>query len=810
MFKNALFIKIVLVFTLPALGMMYFSTVLVYEKILSLKELKNAKSQILYLTTTENLLHSVQKERGYSATYLTSKKFKTELIAQRRITDLKFKRYVKFITKVKFENSQLIFGIKKIQNDFYNIELLRLKVDNLNMHIFDVLLNYNKINENMLDSVISIGPVKHATEFNNKLSSMINLLIAKENAGIERAVTSMVVSRDNYISDKIYKYLTKLYTIQDINLKQFILKADILEINKYNEYLTVSIEDKVRKIRGDLKQNNSKNIITTEDWWNLSTGRIDALSKIHKFSTNEIMLLAQKLETDAYMSQIFSLGFLFVSFLTLISLFFVLKSIIFNEQKSYNKITKQQIIYDVLNKANNVLLKITDEKKLFDKICSLIVKEADMSFGFICKIDENNNIEIISSEGLLKDYLSNKVKINNKKEKKHIGLAQKAYAQKRNVIVDDLNDDDDISLLANISNRYQLQSATAFPIKKFDKIHAIMVLYSSHIKYFDHEVEILFNNMINDITHTLEKIDYEKIRLEQENELRIASYAFESHQPMLITNKNIEIIKVNKAFCKASGFERDELLYKNPRIFKSSVHEKLFYEIMWSNILNEGSWSGEIYNTRKDSEVIPFRTTITAIKNESGEAVHYIAQYIDISEQKEKQKLLEYQATHDNLTSLPNRLLLLDRIKQCLIKIDRHGVVGGLVFIDLDNFKIMNDTLGHEIGDKLLIKVASKLIQTVREEDTVARIGGDEFLILSDNIGKNMEEANTNMLVFANKIKDSLNAIDEVSGHKNISTPSIGVTLFSDSNIEASEIIKQADTAMYYAKKQGKNCIEFF
>jgi len=809
LFKNTLFIKIVLVFTLPALGMLYFSTILVYEKILVLNELNSAKSHIQYVTITENLLHSVQKERGYSATYLTSKKFKNELLEQRKNTNIKFKEYVHFISKVRFNNSQLIFAIKKIQNDFYKIDLLRQKVDDLSLETYDILLKYNQMNEDMLDSVISVGPVKYASDFNTKLSSMINLLIAKENAGIERALTSMIISKDYFISDTIYKYLIKLYTIQDINLKEFVLKADILEVNKYNEFLTIITENKIREIRTSIKQNNVKDSITTENWWKLSTARIDSLSKVHKFTTKEIMTMAQKLENDAYIAQIFSLGFLFVSFLTLISLFFVLKRIIFNEQKSYNKITKQQKIYDVLSKANKILLKITDEKKLFDKICSLIVNEADMSFGFICKVDKDINIDIISSEGLLKDYLSNRVKLNNQKEKKRMGLAQKAYINKNNIIVDNLNTDN-VSLLSNVSSRYQLQSAMAFPIKRFDEVYAVMVLYSSSLRYFDKEIEILFNNMVNDITHTLEKIDYEKTRLDQENELRIASYAFESHEPMLITDKNIKIVRVNKAFCAASGYKKDEILNQNPKLFKSSIHDNVFYEKMWKKIIDDGSWTGEIYNKRKDSEIIPFRSTITAIKNKDGVTMHYIAQYVDVSEQKEKQKILEYQATHDSLTRLPNRLLLLDRMKQSLVKVARHEVIGALVFIDLDNFKIINDTLGHEVGDQLLIEVALKLMQTVREEDTVARIGGDEFVVLADSMGNNSEEATVNMKIFANKIKNSLNSITEIAGHKNISTPSIGVTLFDDSTMEAAQIIKQADTAMYNAKKQGKNCIEFF
>jgi diguanylate cyclase (GGDEF)-like protein len=183
---------------------------------------------------------------------------------------------------------------------------------------------------------------------------------------------------------------------------------------------------------------------------------------------------------------------------------------------------------------------------------------------------------------------------------------------------------------------------------------------------------------------------------------------------------------------------------------------------------------------------------------------------MDISEQKDKEKILEYQATHDNLTGLPNRLLLTDRIERAITKTVRHNIFGGLIFIDLDNFKEVNDTLGHDVGDILLITVAKKLKECVREEDTVSRIGGDEFIVLLDNLGNNIADARRNINFLAQKIKDALNSITHIQGHVNVSTPSIGITLFSDSSVSVQDIIKQADTAMYSAKKQGKNTIEFF
>jgi diguanylate cyclase (GGDEF)-like protein/PAS domain S-box-containing protein len=279
---------------------------------------------------------------------------------------------------------------------------------------------------------------------------------------------------------------------------------------------------------------------------------------------------------------------------------------------------------------------------------------------------------------------------------------------------------------------------------------------------------------------------------------------------MLITDEEVRIINVNSAFCEVMGVEKEDLIGKNPRTFKSLHQKRDFYDNLWKELIQNNSWRGELYNTKFNGELIPLRVTITAIKDKNNNVTNYIAQYTDISEQKDRQQVLEYQATHDNLTGLPNRLLLLDRIEHAITKVVRHKIVGGIIFIDLDNFKEVNDTLGHDIGDALLVTVAKKLKEVVRDEDTVSRIGGDEFIILADNIGTTNNEARINIDVLAKKIQEVLNDIKYINGYKNISTPSIGITLFNDASVSVKDIIKQADTAMYVAKKQGKNAIEFF
>ncbi len=804
MFKNTLFLKIILVFTLPAIGMLYFSTVLVYEKIGTLSEVDNIEKNVKYMNTTENLIASIQKERSYSILYSNSKQFKNKLLKQRTESDLVYKRYLKILFNTNESNENLIVNIRKVQEVFYKLVFLRENIDNYKISLLDILSKYNTINNILINTVLSIKPIKTATVFNNKVSYLNNLLLAKENILIEKDIVSMLILGTSF-NEKIKKELIESNLIQKMNIKQFLLKAEILEINEFNEKMDVSIESKISLIKNNLENLLLDDGITLKDWVLLSDKKTHSLSEIYDFVSIEISQITQKIVKDAYLAQILSLSFLFVSFVTLISLLFVLRSIIFNEQKSFLKVEKQKEIYKLLNKTNKFLLKIDNEKILFNKISKLISANSNMSFAFISLVTNSKKVKLIAEDGPIKEILFSRLKDDKVNE----NIISEAITLNKNIIIDSFNIKN-ISVLNDVAHDHNIHSAAAFPIRKFNKIVAVLVLYSNELSFFDNEIEILFDKMINDMSHTLEKIDYEKKRVEQENNLRIASYAFESNEPMIITDKNIRIINTNQAFCNVMGYTKDYIIGKKPSIFKSVHQDKKFYEKLWSILDKNGSWSGEIFNTKKGKGLIPFRSTITAIKDDNGEITHYLGQYIDISEQKNEVRVLEYQATHDSLTGLPNRLLLLDRLEHAVAKTIRHKSFGGLIFIDLDNFKEINDTLGHDIGDTLLILVANKIKETIRKEDTIARIGGDEFIVLTEHIATNKEDARKNMAHLSNKIKLALNSIIDIDGHKNISTPSIGVTLFNDNSITIKGIIKQADTAMYAAKKQGKNSIEFF
>ena len=295
-----------------------------------------------------------------------------------------------------------------------------------------------------------------------------------------------------------------------------------------------------------------------------------------------------------------------------------------------------------------------------------------------------------------------------------------------------------------------------------------------------------------------------------EADLRIATAAFESQEGMMITDADNVILRVNRAFTRISGYPAEELVGRQPSILKSGRHDNEFYRQMWESINTRGGWEGEIWDRRKNGDIYPKWLTITAMKGEKGEISHYIATHVDISERKNAEEKIKTLAFFDQLTGLPNRTLLLDRLKQARATSARNGNHAALLFIDLDNFKALNDTLGHEIGDLLLQQVAQRLKNSVREGDTVARLGGDEFVVVLLGLSGNEAEAATNSEVAAENILGALGQVYALGELMHHSSASIGVTLFRGDRTSVDDLMKQADLAMYRAKAAGRNTVRFF
>lgn len=302
--------------------------------------------------------------------------------------------------------------------------------------------------------------------------------------------------------------------------------------------------------------------------------------------------------------------------------------------------------------------------------------------------------------------------------------------------------------------------------------------------------------------------DVTKLKL-AEQELRVAAAAFELQESMLVTDVHTTMLRVNRAFTAMTGYSAAEAVGQTPRLLQSDRHDAAFFAAMWDSIRRTGGWQGEIWNRRKNGEVFPVWQVITTVENEEGLITHFVAAQTDITDRKAAQEEIERLAFHDHLTKLPNRRLLTDRVQQAMATSKRTQRYAALLFIDLDHFKTLNDTQGHNVGDLLLQQVAQRLRAAVRDEDTVARLGGDEFVVLLENLSERADEAASQAKGVGTKIHGVLNQPYQLDQQTHQSGASIGIALFHQQSDTVDDLLKQADTAMYQAKKSGRNTVCF-
>ncbi len=292
-----------------------------------------------------------------------------------------------------------------------------------------------------------------------------------------------------------------------------------------------------------------------------------------------------------------------------------------------------------------------------------------------------------------------------------------------------------------------------------------------------------------------------------EESLQLAASVFtHAREGIMITQADGTIINVNQAFSQITGYSRAEVLGQNPRILKSGRQSREFYQAMWRELVSKGQWDGEIWNRRKNGEIYPQMQTVSTVRNEQGKAYYYVSLFSDITAQKAHQQQLEHLAHFDVLTSLPNRVLLTDRLHQAMAQAQRRNQTLAVVYLDLDGFKAVNDHHGHEVGDQLLMTVASRMKQTLREGDTLARLGGDEFIaVLID-----LSDVAASVPMLTRLLGAAAQTVQLGEINLQVST-SVGVTFYPQSqDIDADQLLRQADQAMYQAKLAGKNRYHFF
>jgi diguanylate cyclase (GGDEF)-like protein/PAS domain S-box-containing protein len=468
---------------------------------------------------------------------------------------------------------------------------------------------------------------------------------------------------------------------------------------------------------------------------------------------------------------------------------------------------RQTQLYKALSEVNQALVRMEQQAELFPLVCRCAVEFGGLRMAFIALLDESSGLMVTdASYGSNLEYLDGVVISSRADVKEGRGSCGTALRENRPVIINDYFNDPMTLPWRKRGMDCGWSSVAAFPIQRGGKPYAVLNVFHEQLNAFDGEVTALLDEMSKDITFALDNFDRETARKAGEDSQRLAASVYEtSSEAMMVMNADRLIIAINPAFTEITGYSEEEAIGKNSNILRSEEHDQALYDEMWEQADTAGKWQGESWDKRKNGEIYPKWLTINTIFDDSSAVQHYVALFTDITERKLAEQTIWQQANYDRLTGLPNRQMFHDRMDQEIKKSHRAGLPLALIFLDLDRFKEVNDTLGHDMGDVLLKEAAYRLTSCVRETDTVARLGGDEFTIILGELDdtRNVERVTQDIL-------RKLSAPFQLGNDMAYISASIGITLYPEDASTTDVLLKNADQAMYAAKNKGRNRYHYF
>jgi diguanylate cyclase (GGDEF)-like protein/PAS domain S-box-containing protein len=473
------------------------------------------------------------------------------------------------------------------------------------------------------------------------------------------------------------------------------------------------------------------------------------------------------------------------------------------------KIERLTQLYAALSLCNQAILHCTNETELFARVCRDVVQFGGLKMAWVGEVNAvSRQVIPIARFGEGVDYLDD-IRISIDADNPHgLGPAGTAIREKHPVWNHDFLNDPLTAPWHERAAQFGWGAMAALPLLRKDVVIGTFNVYAGEANTFDaQDVRNLLTEMASDISYALDGFDREARRKQAEENLKLAASVFtHAREAIMITAADGSIIDVNDAFSRITGYSRDEVLGQNPRLLKSGRQSKEHYATMWRELIEKGHWYGEIWNRRKNGEVFAEMQAISTVHDAQGNIQQYVSLFSDITELKEHESQLERIAHFDALTSLPNRVLLADRLHQGMAQTQRRGQLLAVAFLDLDGFKAINDRHGHSAGDQLLIALADHMKQALREGDTLARLGGDEFVVVLLDLAD--IEASVPML---NRLLAAAAAPIQVGDYLLQVSASLGVTFYPQTEeVDADQLLRQADQAMYQAKLAGKNRYHVF
>lgn len=479
-------------------------------------------------------------------------------------------------------------------------------------------------------------------------------------------------------------------------------------------------------------------------------------------------------------------------------------SVITERKQAEQRIVRLTHIYKALSEINHAIVRMDQQKDLFPLVCRCAVDFGGMKLAWVGQVDKLSGIIMpIADYGDMTGYL-NSIRVSSHSDvPEGCGVTGTAFRENRPVIVNDYLNDPMTASWRERAASIGWASAAAFPIGREGKPFAVLTVCHAQPDAFDKETITLLEEMSVNISFALDNFDHELQRKAGEKSLRLAASVYEtSREGIIVTNANNQIIAVNPAFTMITGYAEEEVLGKNPGL---GQHNEAFYEAMWQEVNTTGHWKGEIWNERKSGKLYPNLVTINNVLNEDGTVQRRVVTFTDVSQKREAEQIIWHQANFDMLTNLPNRQMFHDRLDQEIKKANRASRPLVLMLLDLDRFKEVNDTLGHDMGDVLLKETAHRLNDCIRESDTVARLGGDEFTIILSEL-----DDSSSVDRVAQKVLQKLSEPFMLGNEVTYVSASIGITLYPEDATEMEALLKNADQAMYSAKSMGRNRYSYF